>query len=100
MPVKPTDAEEQYFIDLELKRRLKDEQKRAAELEAQEKQRLKEIHYMHCPKCGHKLTEQAFADILIDVCANCQGVWLDAGEMDKIMEVKKGFFKSLRSLFD
>lgn len=38
-----------------------------------------------CPKCDGKLVETDFENIKIDVCNNCTGVWLDAGELAQIV---------------
>ena len=40
---------------------------------------------MTCPKCGQDLREQERSGILVDVCPGCRGVWLDRGELDKII---------------
>ena len=40
---------------------------------------------MICPKCGQELREQERSGILVDVCPGCRGVWLDRGELDKII---------------
>lgn len=42
---------------------------------------------MRCPKC--EIVELTIADragVEIDHCAACRGVWLDRGELDKIIE--------------
>ncbi len=39
-----------------------------------------------CPKCDGTLIETDFETIKIDVCENCSGVWLDAGELTQIAE--------------
>ena len=36
---------------------------------------------MICPKCQGSLVSSDFENIKIDVCSNCHGVWLDAGEL-------------------
>lgn len=40
-----------------------------------------------CPEDGHELTEYVFQDsgITIDQCEKCNGIWLDAGELKKLM---------------
>ena len=63
-------------------KREKDQQ---AESES-EKLRLKETHWMHCPKCGQKLSPEKRGSAEIDVCPSCKGVWLDKGEMGTIVE--------------
>jgi Zn-finger nucleic acid-binding protein len=40
---------------------------------------------MRCPSCGSRLVELERADVLIDACPECRGVWLDRGELDKIL---------------
>jgi len=37
-----------------------------------------------CPKCHGKLVESIFADIAVEVCNNCHGVWLDADDLAQI----------------
>ncbi len=51
----------------------------------------KELHYMRCPKCGAELVEEAHESIMIDKCPECQGLWLDHGELEKINSKEKGF---------
>lgn len=38
-----------------------------------------------CPKCDGNLTETNYENVKIDVCGNCSGVWLDAGELAQIV---------------
>lgn len=40
---------------------------------------------LRCPTCGTRLIEVERADVLIDACPDCRGVWLDRGELDKIL---------------
>ncbi|HXG80907.1 MAG TPA: zf-TFIIB domain-containing protein [Sphingomicrobium sp.] len=41
---------------------------------------------MQCPSCGVQLTMSERQGIEIDYCPSCRGVWLDRGELDKIIE--------------
>jgi len=41
---------------------------------------------MLCPVCAVELTMSDRQGIEIDYCPNCRGVWLDRGELDKIIE--------------
>lgn len=41
---------------------------------------------MKCPLCNVDLTMSERQGIEIDYCPNCRGVWLDRGELDKIIE--------------
>lgn len=40
---------------------------------------------MRCPNCGSRLVEVERSEILVDACPECRGVWLDRGELDKIL---------------
>ena len=41
---------------------------------------------MLCPNCGAELVMSDRQGVEIDYCPKCRGVWLDRGELDKIME--------------
>ena len=41
---------------------------------------------MKCPKCHAELMISDRQGIEIDFCPQCRGVWLDRGELDKIIE--------------
>ena len=41
---------------------------------------------MNCPLCTNQILEPHYrAGIEIDVCPHCRGVWLDRGELDKLI---------------
>ncbi|PLS80693.1 hypothetical protein CYG49_04495 [Candidatus Saccharibacteria bacterium] len=41
---------------------------------------------MKCPNDGTTLDMSVRNDIKIDYCPQCRGVWLDRGELDKLIE--------------
>lgn len=41
---------------------------------------------MNCPVCNVALTMTDRQGVEIDYCQRCRGVWLDRGELDKIIE--------------
>src|SRR5512142_3147160 len=88
---KATESEEEYFARLEFEKRKKAEQEKQRSLAAAEKAKRKELHYMKCPKCGMELIEVDFKQIKIDKCSSCDGVWLDAGELEAVQKLDKGF---------
>ena len=89
MPVKPSDNEDQYFLEQELKKLLEKSRKEQAAMAGTEKKRLKDLHFMHCPKCGQKLATEKYGRVEVDVCGGCQGLWLDASELTTILESEK-----------
>jgi uncharacterized protein len=100
----PSDKEQEYFLRQEAERlkQLRDEHQK--KLAVQEQQRLKELHHMHCPKCGAGLHTTKLHEVEVDICPACGGLWLDAGELGKILdEAHRGAFttaaKTLRDFF-
>jgi Zn-finger nucleic acid-binding protein len=41
---------------------------------------------MNCPTCNVELKMTERQGVEIDYCPQCRGVWLDRGELDKIIE--------------
>ena len=41
---------------------------------------------LNCPKCSVPLTIAQRQRVEIDFCPDCRGVWLDRGELDKILD--------------
>ena len=41
---------------------------------------------MNCPQCNVGLVMSERQGVEIDYCPQCRGVWLDRGELDKIIE--------------
>ena len=99
-PVKPTEKEEEYFAREKFNRTQKAEQERQHAIETEERLKLKELHYMRCPKCGMQLVEIDYRGIKIDKCTACEGIWLDAGELEMVAQLDKSvidkFFATFR----
>jgi len=87
---KSSKSEDEYFAkeDAEKKKRL--EQKIKDETTERQREELKEICYLKCPKCAGDLNEILFRGVKIDKCADCNGVWLDDGELDKLAGTEEG----------
>lgn len=83
-PGKPSSTEDEYFVreDAEKKRKLALQGKR--EKQAEELKHLKELHWMHCPKCGLQMHEVKLRGVDVDVCFSCNGVFLDQGELERL----------------
>lgn len=41
---------------------------------------------MNCPTCSQPLQMTEREGVEIDYCTRCRGIWLDRGELDKILE--------------
>lgn len=99
MGKKPSELEEEYMVRMEYERLKKLEEAKHAKLAEEEKKRLKELHYMMCPKCGMELIEIDYKGIKVDKCSECEGIWLDAGELDAASKLEKGGLDKLFSVF-
>ena len=99
MPVKPSEKEEEFFAREEFELKKKEQKESRKRLEVEEKKRLKDLHYMHCPKCGMELIEINYKKIAVDKCSSCEGIWLDAGELEAISELEKGILDKWFGVF-
>jgi Zn-finger nucleic acid-binding protein len=48
---------------------------------------------MDCPKCVGKLEHKSAENVELDVCFVCEGIWLDTGELEKVIEADSKDFK-------
>jgi len=78
--------EEDYF------RRKEQEaiEKMRAKMAAEEQARATEAARIKCPKCDGTLQETTVEGVTIDRCDSCQGVWLDAGELETLTKREGG----------
>lgn len=97
--VRPSEREEEYFARLEYERKKKIEEEKHKRLAEEERRRLKELHYMRCPKCGMELIEIDYKGIKVDKCSECEGIWLDAGELEVVSRLEKSALDKLFSVF-
>jgi hypothetical protein len=99
MPVKPTEREEEYFARTEFERLKKIEEEKHNKLAQNQKNHLRDLHHMRCPKCGMELIEIDYKGLKIDRCSECDGVWLDAGELESVAKLEKSGLDKLFSIF-
>jgi len=43
-----------------------------------------------CPKCDAQLFSLRFKEVEVDFCERCRGLWLDAGELEALMQQTGG----------
>lgn len=82
--------EEEYFR--------KKDQEAVEKLRAQRAAREAQTAPLLCPRCDGTLAEVALEDVLIDRCTKCNGVWLDAGELERLTDHEQpgGWFARIR----
>jgi hypothetical protein len=92
--------EDDYFARIEFERRQKRIIEQQKNMLNEEKKKLKDQHWMHCPKCGMEMVEIDFEGIKLDRCSSCLGLYFDEGEVvELIRKNKPGFLSRLSTLF-
>lgn len=91
----PSRNEDEYFArqDAELIKQMR------AKLDAERAEQERKKALMKCPKCGGDLKEEDRGSVKVDVCQDCKGMWLDAGELDLLQKVGKSGGNLLTSFF-
>ncbi len=69
-------------------------EKMRAQREAEEHAANELATSLACPRCEGRLLAITYEGVEIDRCNTCNGIWLDAGELDKLTEKEEegGFF--------
>jgi Zn-finger nucleic acid-binding protein len=52
---------------------------------------------MNCPVCDERLRTVDKHGVEVDICPGCKGVWLDRGELEKIIEMVSSGYSSTPS---
>lgn len=42
---------------------------------------------MNCPVCSEQLREIEKMGVAVDICVGCKGIWLDRGELEKLLDL-------------
>jgi hypothetical protein len=98
-PPKPSHEEEEYFARQEILTKRALAEKIREESEKEELENMKKLHWMHCAKCGFQMHPVVFKGITIEKCPNCNGIFLDEGELEQLAGKESAFFTSVRGLF-
>jgi acetyl-CoA carboxylase beta subunit len=80
--------ERKLLEEARVARERRDQERKARETD-EERRRLKEQHWMRCPKCGHALRTEDLEGIEIDRCTFCEGFFMDAGELEQLFLQKE-----------
>ena len=93
---KPSRNEEEYFAraDAELRKSLRAQADAARAAAAMEQRN-------RCPRCNVSMVAKQRASVTIDQCPQCEGIWLDKGELEVLATGKhaeSGFVGSVLGL--
>jgi len=96
----PNADEEAYFQKLAEEQKAKLRATLESEQAEEDSRKLREMHWMHCAKCGNEMATVNYRGVAIERCFNCGGVYLDDGELEKLAgEDRSGVLKTIGSLF-
>jgi len=97
---KPSKNEDEYFVRQELERKKQWEKERAAKMQTEEREKLRQLHSMKCPKCGMDLHTIELGGVKVDRCVSCNGTWFDDGEIEALTSQQgKGALGKIMGLF-
>lgn len=96
---RPSVSEEEYFARHEAELRRVKALETQRQMAQAERERLKALHYLRCPKCGMALETVTLQGVQIDRCYSCNGTWLDEGELDHLAGKDPGFLQKLVGIF-
>jgi len=91
--------EDEYFSREDALKLQKLAKKTAEELQAEEREKLKAMHWMHCPKCGFEMREVVLRGVTVDKCFHCHYIGLDDGELEQLAGKEHNILKSLVATF-
>ena len=91
--------EVEYFgkIDVAKLRRLAESKRER--LAHDERERLKKLHWRRCAECGMELESIPFKGTMVHKCFSCNGVFLEAGTLEKLCGTEMHLIESLLELF-
>jgi hypothetical protein len=67
-------------------------EKREAALALREKhfsdleRKIKDIHTLHCPRCGYELQTVLAESLEVETCEACKGVWIGRAELEVLIK--------------
>jgi hypothetical protein len=99
MAQRASPKEEEYFLLQEAERLRHLAAAREKQLQVAEREQRKTLLWMKCPKDGMDLVEVELSGIKVDKCFTCEGVFLDAGELEVVVKQESGFLGRLNRIF-
>ncbi|MBT8438596.1 MAG: zf-TFIIB domain-containing protein [Gammaproteobacteria bacterium] len=101
------DRENRWFRENERKlledvRREREQRLKAyrQETEKEQRDRLRQEHWMRCPKCGNEMETEQLEGIDIERCSVCGGMFFEHSELQTLlMRKQESRFKFYRNIF-
>jgi hypothetical protein len=91
--------EEKMMAAARAKREAAERERQSADAEERRK-----AHWRKCPKCGSDMNVEKVADIEVEKCSSCEGIFFDRGELEQLLlkqeGQRRGFFRKLMGFKD
>ena len=85
---------------LEQVRREREQRLEAYREETEDRERLRQAHWMRCPKCGNEMKVEQLEGIEIERCSVCGGMFFEHNELQTLlMRKQERRFKFYRNMF-
>lgn len=91
-------AEDDYFKQQEAEARRSedwDAQRQKALDQKSAREREIALQIRRCPKCRIALVPEELRQVSIERCNSCNGVWLDEGKLERLMQSELGFVERM-----
>jgi hypothetical protein len=96
---RPSSNEDEYFARQEIEKR----KRLALEIQScykeEEQQRLKDLHNMHCPRCGLELQSVVFKGYIMEKCFSCSAMVMSQDDLERLVGEGETVASSLFGLF-
>lgn len=79
--MKAAPFENEYFAREDAERLRKLAHTLRKQLEVAERERLRDLHWMRCPRCGDEMHSATYRGMTAELCRNCRGIFLDEHEL-------------------
>lgn len=96
---KPSEPEDEFFAREDALKQHKLTLDKVHAMKHEEREALKKLHFMHCPKCGMELATVLLHGLTMDRCNHCNGTWLDEAEMQKLFGKEPELLRRVAAIF-
>lgn len=96
---KPPRPEVEYFGKIDLSKLKRLAETKRDKLARDERDKLKKLHWRRCAECGMEMESIPFKGVMIHKCFSCNGVFLEAGTLEKLCGEELHLIESLLDLF-
>lgn len=95
---KPSNSEQEYFARAEAEKKRQRMLDNTRAMGDAEREKLRALHHMRCPKCGMQLSELSLKGVKVERCFSCNGIFLDEADV-KLLIHEEGYWSNMLHFF-